>query len=93
MDTELASRIKDAAKILKSYGAREVYVFGSATTDTLRRHSDIDMAVVGLPAKVFFRAMGEASDVLGRSLDLVDLEKPSAFVRYLRESKDLRHVG
>ena len=93
MDTELASRIKKAAEILKTYGAREVYVFGSATTDTLRRDSDIDMAVVGLPAKVFFRAMGEASDVLGRPLDLVDLGKPSAFVRYLRESRDLRHVG
>jgi len=90
---EFEEKIRRAAKVLKSYGAREVYVFGSAAKRRLRRHSDIDMAVVGLPAEIFFRAMGEASEVIGRPVDLVQLDKPTPFSRYLKRSKELKRVG
>lgn len=93
MDAELASRIKDAAKILKSYGAREVYVFGSVATGRMDEYSDVDMAVAGLPPGVFFRAMGQAGDVLGRQLDLISLDHDSPFTRYLKEERELKRVG
>jgi len=68
-------------------------VFGSVLTDQLREDSDIDLAVVGLPARVFFRAMGEAREILGRPVDLVDLDRSDPFTDYLRASQELQQVG
>ncbi len=90
---ELGRAITDAASVLKAEGAREVYVFGSAASGTLRADSDIDMAVSGLPPRVFFRAMSRASDVLGRPLDLVDLDDESPFALRLRSRGELVRVG
>jgi len=71
-----------------------VYLFGSAASGKLREASDIDLAVVGLPAPVFFKAMAEAHGALGaRNLDLIDLEDDNSFVRYLRERGELVRVG
>ena len=68
-------------------------MFGSVLTDQLREDSDIDLAVVGLPARVFFRAMGEAREILGRPVDLVDLDRSDPFTDYLRASQELQQVG
>ena len=84
--------IAAAAKLLRDMGATEVYVFGSASTGTLRPDSDIDMAVSGLPPKVFFSAVSKASDLLGRPLDLLDLDDDTPIVRYIRASGDLVRV-
>ena len=51
------------------------------------------MAVEGLPPAMFFGAMGRACQVLGRSLDLVDLDEPSPFTRYLKEQGKLIRVA
>ena len=93
MDEGLQERIRRAAAILQEEGAREVYVFGSAASGTLREGSDVDMAVSGLPPERFFRAMGRAGDVLRRPLDLVDLDEDSPFTRYLRQEGELARVG
>jgi predicted nucleotidyltransferase len=93
MDVELGALIEKAAAALKAAGAREVYVFGSARTGKLRPHSDVDMAVSGLPPEVFFRAMAAAHDALGRPLDLVDLDDDNDFTRYLKEEGELQRVG
>jgi len=93
MTPELDKRLRQAAQVLRSHGAREVYVFGSALTGRLREDSDIDLAVVGLPARVFFRAMGDAREILGRPVDLVDLDKSGPFTDYLRGSQELQRVG
>lgn len=85
--------IEEAASVLRRHGASAVYLFGSQGTPTARADSDVDLAVSGLPPKRFFRAMADAQAVLNRSLDLVDLDEPSAFVEYLLQSGDLRHVG
>ena len=69
MDTELAPLIEKAAAALKAAGAREVYVFGSASKGKLRPESDVDMVVSGLPPEVFFGAIGKASRALGRPVD------------------------
>lgn len=60
MDQHTELLIEEAAQILKIAGANEVFIFGSATKGTLTDSSDIDMAVSGLPPKVFFRTMGQS---------------------------------
>lgn len=93
MDEELRKAIARAAAVLKGLGAREVYVFGSAATGTLRARSDVDLAVSGLPDGVFFRAMADAADALGRELDLINLDDDNPFTRYLREEGELQRVA
>jgi predicted nucleotidyltransferase len=93
MDTELAPLIEKAAAALKAAGTREVYAFGSAAKGALRENSDIDLAVSGLPAAVFFRAMGAAHDALKRPLDLVDFDQDNPFTRYLMRKGELVRLG
>ena len=85
--------VMDAALLLRSLGATQVFLFGSATRGELRPDSDVDMAVTGLPARVYFSAVSKASDLLGRPVDLVDLDDPTPLVRYLRASGELLRVA
>ena len=92
MDSDIQAQIEKAASVLRAAGAREVYVFGSAARGDSREGSDVDLAVSGLPPQVFFKAMGQAGDVLGRPLDLVDLDEETPFARYLKEEGELQLV-
>jgi len=82
-----------AANLLRSMGATQVFVFGSATKGGLRPDSDIDMAVSGLPSKIYFFAISRASDLLGRPVDLVDLDDSTPLVRHLLGSGELVRVA
>jgi predicted nucleotidyltransferase len=82
-----------AAKLLLEMGASQVFVFGSAGRGELQPDSDIDLAVSGLPARVYFSAVSKASDLIGRPVDLVDLDDDSPRVRYLLGSGELVRVG
>lgn len=93
MNDDLKKLIEQAAAALKAAGAREVYVFGSAASGTMREDSDVDLAVSGLPPQVFFKAMGEAIDILRRQVDLIDLDTPSLFTDYLKRKGKLRRVA
>ena len=93
MSVSVESQIETATAVLKAAGAREVYVFGSAASGTMQPNSDVDLAVSGLPPKVFFRAMSDAEAVLGRPLDLIDLDEDTPFTRYLKSEGELRRVG
>jgi predicted nucleotidyltransferase len=55
VSTETNTLIQRAAAELKSAGAREIYVFGSAAKGTVDAASDLDLAVSGLPPSVFYR--------------------------------------
>jgi predicted nucleotidyltransferase len=85
--------VSAAADLFRTMGAREVFIFGSATKAGLRPDSDVDMAVSGLPASVYFSAVSKASNLLGRPVDLVDLDDPTPLVRYLIGSGELVRVG
>ena len=85
--------VSKAAKLLTRLGASEVFVIGSAVKGQLRPNSDIDMAVSGLPALVYFSAISQASELIGRPVDLVDLDDDSGLVRYLRRSGELVRVA
>lgn len=93
MPGELKDRIMRAAHVLKAAGAQEVYLFGSAASGEYDDDSDVDMAVSGLPPEIFYRATGQASCELDRSLDIVDLDEDTLFVRYLREKGKLHRVA
>jgi len=82
-----------AARLLLSMGATRVFTFGSVVTGELRPDSDIDMAVSGLPARVYFSAVSKASDLVGRPVDLVDLDDDTPIIRYLLGSGELVRVG
>jgi len=90
-ETEVLIRL--AAAELKTAGAREVYVFGSAAKGTGDDASDLDLAVSGLPPAIFYRMGARVSDLIGRSVDLVDLDINTPFTRYLRTENELVRVG
>jgi predicted nucleotidyltransferase len=93
MTDEMNRLVDKAVSALKAAGAKEVYVFGSASKGKIRPNSDIDMAVSGLPPEVFFRAMAKASRALGRPIDLIDLDEDNPFTRYLKKEGELQRVG
>ncbi|MGD0007924.1 MAG: nucleotidyltransferase domain-containing protein [Terriglobia bacterium] len=93
MTDEVNRLVDKAASGLKAAGAKEVYVFGSASKGKMRPNSDVDIAVSGLPPEVFFRAMAKASRALGRPIDLIDLDEDNPFTRYLKKEGELQRVG
>jgi predicted nucleotidyltransferase len=82
-----------AAALFRELGASQVFVFGSAVKDELRPDSDIDMAVSGLPPRVYFSAVSQASRLIGRPVDLVDLDDRTPLVKYLLDSGELIRVS
>jgi predicted nucleotidyltransferase len=68
-------------RLLKEqFGVRRVYLFGSlAGQGPWHSHSDIDLAVEGLPPEKYFRALSGLWDLLpeGVELDLITLEDAS----------------
>lgn len=82
-----------AANLLRSMGATRVFVFGSAIKGGLRPDSDVDLAVTGLPSQVYFSAASKASDLLGRPVDLVDLDDSTPLSRYIVGSGELVRVA
>jgi predicted nucleotidyltransferase len=93
MDEEIKCLIDKVASALKKAGAQEVYLFGSATVGTISEYSDIDLAVAGLPPEKFFYAMGKAHRIIGRPLDLIDLDVTTPFTDYLKKKGKLVRVA
>ena len=93
MNRKITPFLKLAVTVLKKAGAREVYLFGSAATGKMRKGSDVDLAISGLPPRPFFRVMGEVSDIFDRPVDIVDLDVPSLFSRYLKRKGKMIRVA
>ena len=93
VDTDLSQKIQEAASLLVKRGATAVFLFGSAASGSLRDDSDIDLAVTGLPPEIFFRAMAEASRIVGRPVDLVSLDRADEVAESLRRSGELHRVA
>ena len=93
MSTETDILIKRATAELKTAGAVEIYIFGSAAKGAADVDSDLDLAVSGLPPSVFYRMGARVSDLIGRSVDLIDLDIDTPFTRYLRAENELVRVG
>ncbi|MBN1942346.1 MAG: nucleotidyltransferase domain-containing protein [Phycisphaerae bacterium] len=93
MTVDVTKYISGVVSLLKNAGAKEVYVFGSLVKGQLTEHSDVDIAVSGLPVGVLYRLIAEATEMLNRPVDLVELDKDNPFTRYLKTSEELRRVG
>lgn len=93
MDVQLGGRIRRAAQLLIERGAKDVYVFGSVLAGPLREDSDVDFAVTGLPAGIFFRAMAETAGIVGRPVDIVDLDRDPEIAQSLRRFEQLENVN
>ena len=84
--------VQQATEALVRFGAREVYLFGSRARGTADDSSDLDLAVAGLPPRLFFRAFGRLLMLAPCSVDLVDLDHDTPFTRCLREEGELVRV-
>jgi predicted nucleotidyltransferase len=92
MTDELDTLIRKAAEVLKSFGATDVYLFGSVAKGTNTEHSDIDLAVSGIPPDKFYEAMGDTFGAIRREIDIIDLDEKNSFVDYLRAHGELHRV-
>ena len=70
-------RVSQAAEHLKRLGARRVVLFGSLARDGESAHTrDVDLAVLGLPAHLFWKAGCAAEEIIAdRPVDLIPLEE------------------
>jgi predicted nucleotidyltransferase len=93
MTPQLSVLLAQVAAYLKQEGAKEVYLFGSAATGAMRESSDIDLAVSGLAPAKFYSVAGQAEDMLGIPLDLVDLDEQTPFIKALKGNGELKLVA
>jgi uncharacterized protein len=93
MEEDLNVLIQKAVEVLKSFGATEVYLFGSVAKGTYNSDSDIDLAVSGLPPEKYYHAVGEIMSILRHPVDLIDLDHKNEFTEYLSKHGELRHVN
>ena len=75
-----------ATEILKKYGAKRIFVFGSlCRTDRFHPGSDIDIAVEGIPPEQFIRAAADLMMAVDFPIDLKPLEELDDVFRDLIE--------
>jgi predicted nucleotidyltransferase len=85
--------IDRSCHILRSFGAREVYLFGSLTKGSWNDLSDLDLAVRGLQPAVYFKALGELLANSIHAVDLIDLEDASPFSKRLINKTELVKIA
>jgi predicted nucleotidyltransferase len=85
--------LEAAISMLKDYGAREIYLFGSMARGVADEQSDWDFAVRGLPSDRYFAVLGELLTRLHRRCDLVDLQKSTRFGEMLERAGEMVRVA
>ena len=93
MNEKLDKEILEAARVLISYGAQEVYLLGSLAKGEVTEDSDVDLAVKGLPDGVFFSAVAQASRILSVPLDVMTYDGNAALVKLLTMRGEMRRVA
>jgi predicted nucleotidyltransferase len=71
-------------QISKKYKIRRVLLFGSSLFPD-RESRDIDIGVEGISPEVFFKYYGELLINLSKPIDIIDLSRPSKFVRLITQ--------
>lgn len=76
------ARLPEVVRILvDEFGVQRVVLFGSLRRGTLHERSDIDLAVKGLAADAYWRALDRATRAAERPVDLIPLEEASPSLR------------
>lgn len=78
--------------ILKAGGCEEVYLFGSIADGSGTPRSDIDFAVKGCPADMFYKLQGRLLMELTRSVDLIDIDADAELATFLEREAELIRV-
>jgi len=64
-----------AVEILKKYGAKKIFIYGSLLRpERFHRRSDIDLAVEGIPSQDFIRASADLMMTMDWQVDLKPIE-------------------
>ncbi len=79
----LLERACVAGKLLLDLGAKRVWIFGSILQpECFHEHSDVDIAVEGLPVKHIYAVEGKIEDILGTdAFDLVYMETAREYIK------------
>jgi predicted nucleotidyltransferase len=93
LPTAFGKDISRAIKILKESGCTAIFLYGSLGEGKIREESDIDIAIRGCPKGKFYSLLGKLLLALDHSVDLVNLDSPDPFARYLENEGRLLQVG
>ncbi len=85
--------LEKAARILREFGAKEIFVFGSQVDGTATKRSDLDLAVSGVPPEQYYEACGRVMMSIDHEVHIVDVDSSSPFIDYLKSSGEMRSVG
>jgi len=90
----LLKKAEAVCEYLARLGTKEVYIFGSILTDKFDAHSDVDLAVAGIPWEHKYLVEGTVEDMLGtEEFHLVYMEEaPDYIVRSIKE-RGRRYAG
>lgn len=81
--------LQRAVAILKEAGCSQVFLFGSLTSEQVRKDSDIDLAVRGCPKGQYFSILGRLLLELEHQVDLVLLDRNDPFGLFLEQQQEL----
>lgn len=74
-----------AALVLRGFGCKDIYVFGSVSRGQIAENSDLDLAIAGCPKGIFLKMYGKVMNITGHRIDLINLDKEQdKFVKYLK---------
>ena len=85
--------VRRAVEILRGAGCTDIFLFGSLAGGKVTDQSDIDLAIRGCPKGKFFHLLGRLLLELDYPVDLVNLDRQDAFVRYLEKEGELLQIG
>jgi predicted nucleotidyltransferase len=80
----MSFELETCVRLLRENGAKEVYLFGSHFRGTQTSHSDIDLAVTGLPDQDYYGVLGDLLMATGKRIDLVLLDDGSSFSEHIK---------
>ena len=85
--------IKKATNLLKNEGCKGVFLFGSMVTGNIHQNSDIDIGIMGLPHKKFFRVSAYLDKESSNKIDLVDFDLCKDFYSLLNSLGEVIELG
>jgi len=84
--------IKKAVDLLKNEGCR-IFLFGSMVTGKIHNDSDIDIGVLGLPPKRFFRVYADLDKKISNKIELIDFDINKDFYNLLDSLGEVIEIG
>jgi predicted nucleotidyltransferase len=85
--------IKKAADLLKNEGCKSIFLFGSMVTGNIHQNSDIDIGIMGLPPRNFFKVYSHLDSSLSNKVDLVDFDENKEFYSLLNSLDEVIKIG